>query len=119
MRVPRSSSASSADCTALTVQPDSPAQRGLAFVGKALAAAAVVAWAWFWAALSGLGFSDLAYDRGRSGLRGLAVGVAGAALGSRLLSVRTRWRWVVFGLAMALPVLILVWWLRALADYSP
>lgn len=103
----------------MTVRPLSPAQRVVGFVGKALAAAAVVAWAWFWAVLSGLGFSDLAYNRGLSGLRGLAVGVLGAALGSRLLPVRTRWRWLVFGLAMTLPVLILVDWLRALADYSP
>jgi hypothetical protein len=101
------------------VQSDSPARHVVGFVGKALAAAAVVAWAWFWAAISGLGFSDLAYDRGRSGLPVLAVGVLGAALGSRLLSVRTRWRWLVFGLAMTLPVLLLVDWLRDLADYSP
>lgn len=65
-----------------------------------------------------LGFSDLAYDRGKSGLPVLAVGVVGAIVGQRRLPVAKRPRWLVLGISLALPFYVVADWWRDLSSLS-
>ncbi len=85
-------------------------------LGLGVGVLSIVGWAWYWGVLSDMGFSDMAINRGRSGLRGIAVGVVGAVIGLRWLKVSRPVKWVIFVIAMLVPGLILFDWLRSLAE---